>query len=198
MWYSPLEAAAGLLLLFVLPGFFTARALFPEWRLSGPEALTRGVETAALSWVVSTAYTVLVGTVLLNLPGAGFSSGWSDPVLEAALAAISGAAAVAAVARGGFSRTVPPARAPEPTGGEGGGMGTDAGTGGARSSGAAAPPRPPHRHGPRRLGTPQSGARAIGPSKGRPPPRPGGRVFRLNLPGAPPRRWCSSSGASSG
>ncbi len=121
MWYSPLEAVAGLLLLFVLPGFFTTRALFPEWRLSGPEALTRGVETAALSWVVSTAYTVLVGTVLLNLPGAGFSSGWSDPVLEAALAAISGAAAVAAVARGGFSRTVPPARAPEPSGGEGGG-----------------------------------------------------------------------------
>lgn len=121
MWYSPLEALVGLLLLFVLPGFFTGRALFPEWRLSGPGALARWVETAALSLVVSTAYTVLVGSVLLNLSGPGFQAGWSDPVLEGVLAAIAVGAASVAVLRGGFATVPPSAPALEPSGGEGDG-----------------------------------------------------------------------------
>jgi Protein of unknown function (DUF1616) len=118
MWYSPVQAIVGLLLLFVVPGFFTTRALFPEWRLTGADALIRWVETAALSLVLSVAYTVLVGSVLLNLGGAGFSASWSDPTLEGGLLAVSGVGAGLAVARGGFSRTPPKAPALEPSGGE--------------------------------------------------------------------------------
>ncbi len=79
------------------------------------------METAALTLLLSVAYTVLVGSVLLNLSTVGFSATWSHPVLEEGLLAITGAAAALAVLRGGFSRNVPPAPTPEPSGGAEGG-----------------------------------------------------------------------------
>jgi len=120
MWYSPVQAGVGLLLLFVLPGFFSARALFPEWRLTGDDALTRWVETAALALLLSLAYTVLIGSALLNLAGTGFSASWGNPTLEEALLAVTVAGALIAFARGGFARSAPAAPPLEPSGGESG------------------------------------------------------------------------------
>src|SRR5271170_8106810 len=114
MWYSPVQAGVGLLLLFVLPGFFSARALFPEWRLTGDDALTRWVETAALALLLSLAYTVLIGSALLNLAGTGFSASWGNPTLEEALLAVTVAGALIAFARGGFARSAPAAPPLEP------------------------------------------------------------------------------------
>jgi hypothetical protein len=121
MWYSLPEAAVGLLLLFFLPGFFTTRALFPEWRLTGLDALVRWVETMALALILSVAYTVLIGSILLNLSEPGFSATWADPLLEGALGLVTLAGAAVAFVRGGF-RTLPPAAPPlEPSSGETGG-----------------------------------------------------------------------------
>src|SRR5271156_4009889 len=104
MTVFPVEALAGLLLVFVLPGLAVARALFPEWRFRGAEGLPHLVETAALTIVLSVALTILVGFGLLNTP-AGFSASWSDPVLEIILAGITVAGFVVAGYRGAFSRT---------------------------------------------------------------------------------------------
>ena len=120
MWYSSPEAVAGGLLIFLLPGFFLSRALFPEWRLTGIDAGARWVETVAFSLVVSVAITILLGSALLNLPGAGFQAAWSDPTLEVGLSAVTVIAAVAAFARGGFARIAPAAPSPEPSAGEDG------------------------------------------------------------------------------
>jgi Protein of unknown function (DUF1616) len=120
MTVSPIEALAGLLLVFVLPGFALSRALFPEWRFRGPDGLLRVVETASLTLVLSVALTILVGFGLLNTPG-GFSASWSDPVLEAILAAIAALGFVAAWLRGAFARIAPTSRPLEPLGGEEGG-----------------------------------------------------------------------------
>ncbi len=97
-----LESIAGLLLLFVLPGFTTARALFPEWRLAGPRSLRPLVETAVLSFVLSVVLTVLVGYALLAAAPGGFRASWSDPLLEAVLAAVTVIAFVVGLVRGGY------------------------------------------------------------------------------------------------
>lgn len=108
------EAVAGGLLLFVVPGFAVARSVFPEWRFRGPDGARRALETATLSFVLSIALTVLVGTALLGLAPGGFSAAWSDPLLEALLAAIAAVAFVAGWARGAYARVAPPAPTGEP------------------------------------------------------------------------------------
>jgi hypothetical protein len=112
------EILAGLLLVFVLPGYAITKATFPEWRFRGPDALLRVVEVGTLSLVLSVTVTILVGFVLGNLPGSLFQASWSDPLLEALLATISVVAFVVAVLRGGFSRTPPATPAPEESPGE--------------------------------------------------------------------------------
>jgi hypothetical protein len=112
------EILAGLILVFGLPGYGITKATFPEWRFRAPDPLLKIVEVGALSLVLSVTVTILVGFVLGNLPGNFFQASWSDPLLEAILAAISAIALVVAVLRGGFSATVPSAPLPEPTPGE--------------------------------------------------------------------------------
>ncbi|MGA8543006.1 MAG: DUF1616 domain-containing protein [Thermoplasmata archaeon] len=82
------EAIAGLLLLFFLPGYTLTKATFPEWRLRGREALLRFLETITLAFVLSVVLTVLAGSALLAANPGGFQAYWTDPVLEALLAAI--------------------------------------------------------------------------------------------------------------
>ncbi len=118
MTASPLEILAGLLLVFALPGYAITKATFPEWRLRGPEALLHAVEIGTLSLVLSVTVTILVGFVLGALPGSYFQAGWSDPLLEAVLAAITSVALVAAVLRGAFRRAPPPAPVAETAPGE--------------------------------------------------------------------------------
>jgi hypothetical protein len=114
MVLDTLEAIAGALLVFLLPGLAWSRALFPEWRLRGELAITRAVETATLAVLLSIGSTILVG-FLLTAPGAGgFSARWSDPTLEAALGALTLVGAVVAYLRGGFDRVPPAAPVLEP------------------------------------------------------------------------------------
>jgi hypothetical protein len=108
------EAVLGGLLLFFVPGFFATRALFPEWRIRGPSALRRLVETVTLSFVLSVTLTVLVGYLLLAATPGGFQAYWTDPVLEAALAGVGIAAFGAGVLRGAYAREVPAPRRAEP------------------------------------------------------------------------------------
>jgi hypothetical protein len=102
------EAITGLLLVFLVPGFTLTKALFPEWRVRGPEGLRRLVELVTLSFVLSVVLTVLVGYVwLVSLPG-GFQASWSDPGVEATLAGISVVGFVAGYLRGAYRREAPP------------------------------------------------------------------------------------------
>jgi len=112
------EVILGLLLLFGLPGWGVTKAVFPEWRLRGPDVLLRTVEVGTLSLVLSVALTVLVGFGLGALPGNLFQVGWSDPVLESILAAITAIALAIAVLRGSFSRQAPSGPALEASPGE--------------------------------------------------------------------------------
>ncbi len=105
------EAIAGFLLVFFVPGYALAKAVFPEWRIRGAAALRRLVEVVTLAFVLSVVLTVLVGYGLLVATPAGFQAYWSDPVLEAVLAGVAAVAFAAAWARGAFRRTPPvPAR----------------------------------------------------------------------------------------
>jgi hypothetical protein len=101
------EAVAGGLLVFFVPGFFLTRALFPEWRIRGPAAPRRLIETFTLSFVLSVTLTVLVGYLLLAVAPGGFQAYWTDPVLEAALSGIAVAAFAAGLLRHAFARTPP-------------------------------------------------------------------------------------------
>jgi uncharacterized membrane protein len=107
------EAVAGVLLIFVLPGFALSRAVFPEWRFRGPGGTEHAIETAAFSLVLSVSLTVVVGFALENSPGTGFSASWNDPLLQLVLFAITVIALGAAFARGAFSRTLARPKAPE-------------------------------------------------------------------------------------
>jgi hypothetical protein len=114
-------AILGGLLVFVLPGYAVSKAVFPEWRVRGPNGLLTAVELATLSLVLSVVLTVLVGFLLLNASSAGFQATWSDPRLEAALAGVTGVGLAVAVGRGGFAREPPPApKLEEDRGAEGG------------------------------------------------------------------------------
>lgn len=115
---SVAEGAAGALLLFFVPGYAVTKALFPEWRVRGPEGTRRLLEIATLSFVASIGLTVVVGYGILNLAPGGFAAAWSDPLLEAVLAAVALVAFVVALRRGAFARTPPPAPAAPPEGGE--------------------------------------------------------------------------------
>jgi len=97
-----LEAIAGGLLLFFVPGFALSRAVFPEWRLRGPGAALRQLETVTLAFVLSVTLTVLVGVALLDGTPAGFAGAWSDPVLEGILAGIAAVAFGVGWARGAY------------------------------------------------------------------------------------------------
>jgi uncharacterized membrane protein len=102
-----LEGLVGALLLFFIPGYAVAKALFPEWRVRGPQGGRRLLEIVTLSFVMSVGLTVVVGFGILDLVPGGFAAAWSDPVLEAVLAAITAVALVAAFFRGAFARTPP-------------------------------------------------------------------------------------------
>ena len=115
MTTEPLLAAVGLLLLFFVPGYTVVKAMFPEWRVRGPDALRRGLEIGTLAFVLSVVLTVLVGYVLLAGTPGGFQAAWSQPVLEAALAAIAAVAFVAGWVRGAYGRTPPVGHAPATT-----------------------------------------------------------------------------------
>jgi hypothetical protein len=108
-----LEAVAGGALLFFVPGYAISRAVFPEWRIRGPGGARRALETVVLGFVLSIGVTVLAGYLLLNGAPGGFVARWSDPLLEAVLAAVAGAAALVALAEGAFARVPPPARGSE-------------------------------------------------------------------------------------
>lgn len=120
MTLNPLEAVAGFLLLFVVPGYAVTRAVFPEWRMRGPAALATVVQIATLSFVTSIVLTILVGFVLLQGP-TGFQAGWSDPWLEGILGAVALVAGVVGLLRGAYRREPPAAPKPEPSPGEAGG-----------------------------------------------------------------------------
>jgi hypothetical protein len=106
VWDVP-ESIVGFLLLFFVPGYAITKALFPEWRVRGALALRRAVEVVTLSFVLSVVLTVLAGYVLLSGAPSGFQAGWSDPVLEAGLAGVTGVAFVAGWLEGAYRRTPP-------------------------------------------------------------------------------------------
>jgi Protein of unknown function (DUF1616) len=112
------EVLIGLLLVFALPGYAITKATFPEWRFRGPDALLRVVEVGTLSLVLSVTVTILVGFILGNLPGNFYQAGWSDPLLEAILAALTTVALVVAFLRGSFGRIAPPGPGREASPGE--------------------------------------------------------------------------------
>jgi hypothetical protein len=115
---TDVEVAAGILLIFFVPGFALTKAVFPEWRVRGPDAGLKAVEVATLSFVVSVALAVFVGYLLLLASPGGFQAYWSSPVLEAVLAAVALVGAIVAYARGAFSPVPPPGPSREPDTGE--------------------------------------------------------------------------------
>ncbi|MCI4366082.1 MAG: DUF1616 domain-containing protein, partial [Thermoplasmata archaeon] len=113
------EAAAGLLLVFFLPGYTTTRALFPEWRLRGSEAWRRGVETVTLGFVISIGWTVVIAYLLLEGGPSGFAASWTDPALEAALALVTVIAFLVGWWEGAYARVPPQRTVSSDPGGEG-------------------------------------------------------------------------------
>ena len=111
---SPLLAVVGLLLVFFLPGYLVAKALFPEWRVRGPRGAIRAVELVTLGLILSVALTILVGFGLLNGAPSGFSASWSNPVLEGFLLAIAIVALVVGLLRGAYRPEPPAGPEPEP------------------------------------------------------------------------------------
>jgi len=108
--------AAGIVLVFFLPGFLVAKAIFPEFRVRrAPDPIRQAVVLTTLSLVLSVALTILVGFGLLSLAPGGFQAAWSDPVLEVILLAIALIAFAAGWFRGAYSKvpvTRPPTEAP--------------------------------------------------------------------------------------
>jgi hypothetical protein len=110
---APWEIALGVPLLFFVPGYTVAKALFPEWRVRGAVALRRALEIASLAFVLSVVLTVLAGELLLASAPGGFQAGWADPLEESVLAAIALVGFVAGWFRGAYARDPPPSQAPE-------------------------------------------------------------------------------------
>ena len=114
------QAVAGGALLFVVPGYAVAKAVFPERRIAGPDGVRWALELAALALVLSVVLTVTVGYVLLSGSPGGFAASWSDPLLEAVLAGIALVAFVVGWLEGAYARTPPVRRArPEEPGSAG-------------------------------------------------------------------------------
>jgi len=115
-----LESVAGLLLLFFVPGYTTTRAVFPEWRIRGAEAWRRGVEVVTLSFVLSIAWTIVIGYLLLALAPGGFGSFWTNPELEVALLFVTLVSFISGWRVGAYGTHPPPTVAPAADpGGEG-------------------------------------------------------------------------------
>lgn len=110
------EAVIGTLLVFVLPGFGITRALFPERRVFRPRSWTNLLEQLTSSVVLSVGVTILVGFAWLGTP-TGVQASWSDPLIEANLAAVTGGALAVAIVRGSFSAQPPDSPPIEPQGG---------------------------------------------------------------------------------
>lgn len=110
--FSSLEDGVGFLLVFFVPGYTVTRALFPEWRIRGPERYLRLLETVSLAFVLSVVLTILVGYLLLVGTPAGFQAYWSAPTLEVALFAIAVFAAAVGLVRGAYARVPPVSRGP--------------------------------------------------------------------------------------
>jgi len=102
-----LEVVVGALIVFFVPGYAATRALFPEWRIRGRDALRRSVETLTLSLVLRVVLTVLIGYLLLVAAPGGFQAAWNDPVLEAVLLGVAVVAFVVAALRGAFAHPPP-------------------------------------------------------------------------------------------
>jgi len=114
------EAVAGGALVFFVPGYAVAKAVFPERRLSGPDGVRWALEVVALAFVLSVVLTVTVGYLLLAGAPGGFAASWSDPLLEASLAAVAAVAFVVGWLEGAYARVPPPGKArPEEPGGVG-------------------------------------------------------------------------------
>jgi hypothetical protein len=114
------EVAVGLPLLFFVPGYTFAKALFPEWRVRGPLRWRRLLEIATLGFVLSVVLTVLVGGLLLAASPGGFQASWSDPQVEAILGGVALVGFVAGWVRGAYAREPPTVGGPEEEpGGEG-------------------------------------------------------------------------------
>ncbi len=114
MVLDTLEAIAGGILILAAPGLAWCRALFPEWRISGPLAALRAVQTATLGFLMSIALTIVVGFGLTFSSNGPFPASWSDPLLEAILAGITAIGLVVAFLRGGFAHDPPTGPATEP------------------------------------------------------------------------------------
>ncbi len=108
------EAFLGGALLFFVPGFTVARAVFPRLRFRGPNGLRGALETITLAFTLSVVLTVLVGFLLLRVAPGGFLANWSDPLLEACLGAIAAVALAVGLLEGAYARTLPPPPAREP------------------------------------------------------------------------------------
>lgn len=95
-------------LLFFVPGFAVARAVFPERRFRGPAGLRGAFELVVLSFVLSVALTVLVGYVVLTVFPSGFSAAWSSPTIEVVLTAVTGVALAVGALEGSYRRAPSP------------------------------------------------------------------------------------------
>ena len=109
------EAAFGLLLVFFVPGFAVAKAVFPERRLRSLDGLLWLVELGTLSLILSVVLTILVGYGLLLVAPSGFSASWSNPDLEVALGAITVGGVFVGWVRGAYRRTPPKGPELEPS-----------------------------------------------------------------------------------
>ncbi len=96
-----LFALAALALFFFLPGFVWVRALWPEKRFRGPEAVENVVEGLTAGFLLSLALTILIGFGLGNGPGT-FQAAPSDPLLETILAILTAGGLAAGWLRGGW------------------------------------------------------------------------------------------------
>ncbi len=103
---APWEAALGLLLVYLLPGFGITRALFPERRVFRPWSAKELLEQTTASIVLSVGTAILVGYAWLGTT-TGVRAGWNDPLIELTLAVIAAAALAVAGGRGSFSREPP-------------------------------------------------------------------------------------------
>jgi Protein of unknown function (DUF1616) len=107
------EVVIGLPLVFFVPGYTVAKALFPEWRVRGSLRWRRLLEIATLAFVLSVVLTVLVGGLLLAASPSGFQASWSDPEVEVILGAVALVGFVAGWVRGSYGREPPSVRTPE-------------------------------------------------------------------------------------
>ncbi len=101
-----LFALFALVLFFFLPGFVWVRALWPEKRFRGPQGVENVVESLTAGFLLSLAFTILIGFGLGNGPGT-FQAGPSDPLLETVLSILTLGGFAVGWLRGGWGLRVP-------------------------------------------------------------------------------------------